>query len=38
MNLLQDHGVISDNCVMAVDVANCDEAVKFLTVHDNLLN
>lgn len=31
MNDLQNHAVISDNCVMACDVANrdCETAVKF---------
>lgn len=34
MNDLQNHAVISDNCVMACDVANrdCETAVKFLKV------
>jgi hypothetical protein len=31
MNYLQDQGrVISDNCIMACDVGNLEEAIKFL--------
>jgi hypothetical protein len=32
MNLLQAHGIISDNCVTAADVAapDCFDAMKFL--------
>lgn len=30
MNILQDHGVISDNCVSAADVAGSGKAVAFL--------
>ena len=30
MNILQDHGVISDNCVSAADVAGSGKAVSYL--------
>lgn len=30
MNRLQDHGIVSDNAVMAGDVVNADAAVKWL--------
>lgn len=35
MNLLQDHGIISDNCVNAADVASedCGRAVEFASGH-----
>lgn len=34
MNLLQDQGVVSDNCIWPHDVADvdCDRAVKFLVM------
>jgi hypothetical protein len=31
MNELQDHGVVSDNAVVAGDVGNADAAVEWLT-------
>jgi hypothetical protein len=36
MNLLQDQGVISDNCINASDVcdSDCDKAVDFLLKHE----
>lgn len=32
MNILQEHGIISDNCVTAADVPDCDaeDAIDFL--------
>jgi hypothetical protein len=31
MNLLQDHGIISDNCVTAADVVDTGKAIAWLT-------
>lgn len=30
MNLLQDHGIVSDNCVEPADVGNPEAAIRFL--------
>lgn len=37
MNLLQEHGVISDNCVMAEDVGNCNKAIVWLNYNKEKL-
>jgi len=37
MNLLQDHGIISDNAIATVDVANPGSAVSWLHQHPHLL-
>lgn len=33
MNLLQEHGVVSDLCIQATDVGNSQEAVQWLKEH-----
>jgi len=33
MNLLQDHGIISDNCVTAAEVADAGKAISWLVWH-----
>ena len=33
MNLLQDHGVVSDNCVWAKDCGNDLKAIRWLAVN-----
>lgn len=33
MNLLQEHGVISDNCVLAKDCGNDLKAIRWLAVN-----
>jgi hypothetical protein len=37
MNLLQEYGVISDNCVWAKDCGNDVKAVRWLAVNDRLM-
>ena len=37
MNLLQEYGVISDNCVNAQDVGNDTEAMKWMACNYHLL-
>ena len=37
MNALQDHGVISDNCIDAKDVGDSEAAVQWLIQHKDSL-
>jgi hypothetical protein len=37
MNELQEHGVISDNCIDACEVSDSGKAVSWLAHHHNLL-
>jgi len=36
LNLLQDHGVISDECVLAEEVGDAGKAVAWLELNPNL--
>lgn len=38
MNLLQEYGVISDNCIMAKDVGNPTYAMKWMACNHHLLS
>jgi len=38
MNLLQNHGIISDNCTNAADVGDSGKAVSFLNINNNKEN
>lgn len=38
MNLLQEYGVISDNCIMAEDVGNCNKAIVWLSCNKDKLD
>lgn len=35
MNLLQDHGIISDECIAATEVGDADKAVSWLQTLSN---
>jgi hypothetical protein len=37
MNEIQEHGIISDNCVTAAEVGDSGKAVAWLANHHNLL-
>lgn len=37
MNVLQDYGIVSDNCVMAKDVGNPLKAMRWIAVNSKLL-
>ena len=37
LNLLQDHGIISDLCVTPEDVGDAGKAVAWLSLHENEL-
>lgn len=37
MNLLQEYGVVSDNCVMAGEVGNDLQAMKWMACNNHLL-
>jgi hypothetical protein len=36
MDILQDHGAVSDNAIMPEDVGNHDEAINWLLSHKTL--
>lgn len=37
MNVLQEYGVVSDNCVMASEVGNAMEAMKWMACNHKLM-
>ena len=37
LNLLQDHGIISDECVTPEDVGDAGRAITWLSLHENEL-